>query len=142
MSRQLDNLLSRLQKVKRVGKDSHIACCPAHQDKSPSMTIREIEEGKILLHCFGGCSVDEICRSIGITIADIMPDRQPDALRRPMTAPFNARDVLECIKNDAQLLALFISDVTQGKAITPQEAANAYKASCRIVAATRMGGTA
>lgn len=140
MSRQLENLLSRLQKVKRVGKDSHIACCPAHQDKSPSLAIREVEDGKVLVKCFGGCSVEEICGAIGITVSDIMPDRQPDALRRPMAAPFNARDVLECIKNDASLLCVFISDMKQAKQATAQESANAYKAACRIVAATRMGG--
>lgn len=137
---KLDNLVSRLQKPKRTGKDSWIACCPAHQDKNPSMTIREIEPDKILLHCFAGCSVEEITGAVGLGIGDLMPDRAPDALRKPTAIPFNARDVLACMSNDATLLCVFISDVTQAKPITPEEAANAYKAACRIVAATRMGG--
>lgn len=140
MSAQLENLINRLQKVKRKSRDSWIACCPAHQDKSPSMTIREVEEGKLLIHCFAGCSIEEITSSIGITLSDLMPERAPDALRKPMAVPFNARDVLECIQSDATLLCVFISDVTQAKPITPQEAANAYKAAARIVAATRMAG--
>lgn len=140
MSAQLDNFISRLHKPRQTGRDSWIACCPAHADKSPSMTIREVEEGKVLVHCFAGCGIDEIVGAVGISLADLMPERQPDALRRPMSVPFNARDVLACIQSDATLLCLFISDVTQAKAITPQEAANAYKAAARIVAATRLGG--
>lgn len=140
MMSKIDNFVSRLTKAKRTGKDSWIACCPSHQDKSPSLTIREIEPDKILLHCFAGCSVDEIAGSVGLSIGDLMPDRAPDTLRKPSSVPFNARDVLECIQTDATLLCVFISDVTQAKPITPEEAANAYKAACRIVAATRIGG--
>lgn len=140
MSNQLDNFLSRLQKVRRTGKDSYIACCSAHADKSPSMTIREVEEGKILVHCFAGCGIDEIVDAVGISLSDLMPDRAPDTLRKPTAVPFNPRDVLACIQSDATLLCVFISDVTQAKPITPEEAANAYKAAARIVAATRIGG--
>jgi DNA primase len=52
----IENLLGRLKKVKgRNG--SWTACCPAHNDGSPSLAIREGEDGRVLLHCFGGCSV-------------------------------------------------------------------------------------
>ena len=137
---KLDNLLSRLEKVKRTGKDSYIACCSAHNDKSPSLAIREVEPDKILLKCFAGCSVEEIVNAIGLNLGDLMPTSAPDALRKASPIPFNARDVLACLNHDASLLAIFISDVTQNKPISPEEAANAYKAACRIVAATRMGG--
>lgn len=137
---KIDNLLSRLSKAKRTGKDSYIACCPAHDDKNPSMTIREIEPDKILLHCFAGCSVEEITGSVGLSIGDIMPDSAPDKIRKPSAVPFNPRDVLECISSDAHLICLFISDVTKGKEITGAEAHAAYMASCRIVAASRIGG--
>lgn len=140
MSVKLDNFLSRLQKVKRTGSDAFISCCPAHEDKSPSLAIREVDDGKLLVKCFAGCSIDEIVSAIGLSLSDIMPDSVPDKFRRPLSVPFNPRDVLECMRYDALLVALFISDVTQGKKITPQEAANAFKASARIVAGTRIGG--
>ena len=142
MSHQLDNLLSGLHKVKQTGKNSYIACCPAHNDKSPSMTIKEVEEGKILLHCFGGCGVDEIVGALGLSLSDLMPDRAPDDVRKPSVHPFNARDVLACLQTDAMLLALFIADVTKAKPITQGEAKNAFEAAARIVAATRLGGAA
>lgn len=137
---KLDNLVSRLNKARRTGRDSWVACCPAHDDKNPSMTIREVEPDKILLHCFAGCSVEEIAGAVGLGIGDLMPDRAPDTLRKPSSIPFNARDVLSCLQTDATLLCVFISDVVHGKHIKPEEAASAHKAAARIVAATRMGG--
>ncbi len=61
----LDDVLDRLRKVKRINHSRAQACCPAHADKSPSMTVTE---GKtcILLHCFAGCSFDDIVRAMGI----------------------------------------------------------------------------
>jgi len=39
----IEILLSRLEKVKPHGNGKYLACCPAHNDKSPSLAIREIE---------------------------------------------------------------------------------------------------
>ena len=55
----VDNLLSRLDKVRQSGPDSWMACCPAHEDKSASLSIRHADE-KTLIHCFAGCSVHEV----------------------------------------------------------------------------------
>jgi CHC2 zinc finger len=86
MSAQLENLLSHLDKVKRTGKDSYLACCPAHADKSPSLTVREASDGRILIHCFAGCDTESVLSSIGMTFDDLFPERdiqpgKPD--RRP-----------------------------------------------------------
>lgn len=40
--------------AKRVGS-SWMALCPAHDDRSPSLSIAE-KNGKVLLHCHAGCS--------------------------------------------------------------------------------------
>jgi DNA primase len=50
----VEKMLGMLTKVKgRNG--SWTACCPAHNDKGPSLAIRETEDGRVLLHCFAGC---------------------------------------------------------------------------------------
>jgi putative DNA primase/helicase len=33
-----------------------MACCPAHDDTTPSLSISETEDGKPLVHCHAGCS--------------------------------------------------------------------------------------
>ena len=62
----IDNLLSRLHKVKKTGPDRWLACCPAHEDKTPSMAIRELGDGRILIHDFAGCSVEAILDAVGL----------------------------------------------------------------------------
>ena len=47
----LDKLLSRLDKVKRIANDRYTAICPAHDDRSPSLAIKETDD-RLLLHCF------------------------------------------------------------------------------------------
>lgn len=42
----------------------HAMCpCPAHTDKTPSLSIRQGHDG-ILVHCFAGCDLDDILREI------------------------------------------------------------------------------
>lgn len=69
-----DKLLSRLDKVREVKMGKWTACCPAHDDKNPSMNITEVEDGKLLVKCWAGCSVDEILASVGLKSRDLFPD--------------------------------------------------------------------
>lgn len=68
----LDEMLSQLDGVKPRGS-RFAACCPAHEDKSPSLSVAEGDRG-ILLRCFAGCSVQEICGSLGIKQQDLFFD--------------------------------------------------------------------
>lgn len=34
----------------------HLVRCPAHEDNTESLSIRQTLEGKVLIHCFAGCS--------------------------------------------------------------------------------------
>ena len=35
-------------------------CCPAHDDKHPSLSIRDSDDGKVLVHCHAGCAQDDV----------------------------------------------------------------------------------
>lgn len=69
MSPKLNKVLGRLHRVQRYGR-SYQALCPAHGDKNPSLSVSE-ENGKILLHCFAGCSVEAISTALGIEVRDL-----------------------------------------------------------------------
>src|SRR6266496_1409486 len=58
-------LLARLTGVKRNGK-GWLALCPAHDDHNPSLSITDGDNGRILLHCFAGCSHLRVCATLGI----------------------------------------------------------------------------
>ena len=54
------------------------ACCPAHDDQRPSLSIALMQDGKILLHCHAGCRTDDVCRAAGLTMADLFPPGSGD----------------------------------------------------------------
>ena len=67
------HLLSRLEGVRKCG-DGWSALCPAHEDRSPSLSISDADDGRVLVHCHAGCSVDAVCGAVGLRVADLMPD--------------------------------------------------------------------
>jgi hypothetical protein len=54
----------------RPSRNGYVALCPAHQDKNPSLSITE-RNGRILLNCFAGCSLEAICDAVGIEVRDL-----------------------------------------------------------------------
>ena len=68
-SAALRKLLDQLSGVRQNG-DGWVARCPAHEDKRQSFSITE-RGGKILLNCFAGCRVEQICTALGITVGDL-----------------------------------------------------------------------
>ena len=65
----LERVLARLQGVRRNG-EQWVARCPAHADKSPSLSLRD-ENGKVLFHCFAGCTVEDICAALEIKVSEL-----------------------------------------------------------------------
>lgn len=64
-----DEIVDRLA-AKRNGPRRAMARCPAHDDKTPSLSIGEGDDGKVLLTCHAGCSFDEIRDALGIDAGD------------------------------------------------------------------------
>lgn len=66
----ISDLLARLYGVRKTGQDRWQALCPAHDDHNPSLSIT-LDGDKILLKCFAGCSVEQICSALGIEVKDL-----------------------------------------------------------------------
>ena len=71
--RPIDNLLPRLEKLKKTNQDKWTALCPAHDDRTPSLSVRELDDGKVLLTCWAGCSIGEIVAALGLHLRDLFP---------------------------------------------------------------------
>lgn len=67
-------LLARLEGVRETGPGRWIARCPAHEDRSPSLSIRELPDGRLLLHDFAGCSAVDVVQAVGLAMSDLFPD--------------------------------------------------------------------
>jgi hypothetical protein len=75
----VQRVLDRLPGAKRQG-DGFIARCPAHDDHTPSLAITEGRDGRAVLHCHAGCTkkgAHKVVSALGLTMADLFPDRQP-----------------------------------------------------------------
>jgi hypothetical protein len=72
-----------------------IARCPAHADRSPSLSILEGHNGRALIHCFAGCSVERVCDALKIKVSDLFAE--------PGTAEPKSRAVREAEKQIASL---------------------------------------
>lgn len=70
-----DLLITRFEDVKKTGNRKWLGRCPSHGDKTPSLSIREETDGRVLVHGFGGCSVEEILSAVGLSFDDLYPPR-------------------------------------------------------------------
>ncbi len=113
-----ENLIQRLAKV-RGRNGSWTACCPAHNDKGPSLAVRELPDGRVLLHCFAGCETESVLGAIGMDMTDLFP---PDSKRReygpgkPGVKPaFYASDLMRIIAFEALVVQIVAFDIASGK---------------------------
>lgn len=128
----VEEVLSRLQKV-RGRNGSWTACCPAHDDKSPSLAIRE-EGGKVLLHCFGGCEVSAIVGALGMDMTDLFPPNEPKYPPAPKVR-FFATDLLKVIALEAAIVSVAAYDMARGKTLPKADLDRLHLAYERINAA-------
>lgn len=76
----LEDFLEKIEaavghRLKRSG-GSYSCRCPAHEDTNPSLSINEGADGKILLKCYAGCSVEEICSKLGMSVSELFPKQE------------------------------------------------------------------
>jgi len=115
----VDLLLSRLRRVRRVGPGKWSASCPTREDRSPSLSIREKEDGTILIRDFGGDDVASILAAIGLAFTDLFP-KQP-GYSKPIKRPFNASDVLDMVAFESSVAALIASEVLRKREVKEED---------------------
>jgi hypothetical protein len=71
-----DILLSRLTRVRKTGPGRWVACCPSHgKGSNTALAVRLLPDGRVLLHDFGGCEIESVLAAIGMTVADLFPEK-------------------------------------------------------------------
>ncbi len=92
----VSEILDRLDGVHETSR-GWMARCTGHEDRSPSLSIAEGHEGRVLLHCFAGCTPADVCTGLGIDVDDLTPSSvrwastgrttRPAAVSRPRKTP-------------------------------------------------------
>jgi hypothetical protein len=130
----IGNFLNKLEKVQ--GKKGHwVACCPAHEDKRPSLAITETDDGRILLKCFAGCSAYDVVSAVGMDLTDLFPKDQsfmPRETNKPVRRPFYATDLLKIIQFEALITSIAAFDLSQGREVSTEDRKRLKTAVSRI----------
>ena len=83
------------------------ARCPAHADRSPSLSIREGDGGRVLLYCFAGCSVESICAALKVKVSDLF------------SAPGTVQPKPQIVRNAERQIADLRSRLTARERVLP-----------------------
>ncbi len=83
--RPVEEVLDRLEGV-RESNGSWKALCPAHDDREPSLSVSESNEGKAILHCFTGCDTEEIVAELGLEMKDLFQSRNGRTSKKDLSS--------------------------------------------------------
>ena len=84
-----------------------LCCCPAHEDRAPSLSLGYGDHGKILVHCFAGCDPKSVIAAL--QARNLWP-MQPMLLRPPLVL---ATRKIITPNSDRTTIALRVWAVTQ-----------------------------
>jgi len=103
-----------------------MACCPAHDDKDPSLSVTDTEDDKVLVHCHAGCPFPNVAHEL--RKQNLWPEptdeqrqaakqrRQQKAVEHAETVLMVAEDKENLSSKDAQTVAAArITIATQGQ---------------------------
>lgn len=127
------NLLDRLEGVRGNGPGRWVARCPAHEDRSPSLSIREVED-RTLLHCFAGCEVHDVLAAVGLTLADLF-DKPLDHRRgavRDRRHQHAASEALKLLAHESLVALVAAENMAKGVTLNDADRARLAAAAIRI----------
>jgi hypothetical protein len=124
-------LLDRLQGVRAAGPGRWTSRCPAHPDKSPSLSIRELADGTVLLHDFGGCGAAEVLDAVGLEFGALFAEPLE---RRLAHAPMPEGWALAVLRREAVIVGIAASDIAAGRSLSAVDAERVVQSAGRIAA--------
>lgn len=119
MSISIDDFLSRLRGVRSRGNGNFMACCPAHEDKSPSLSVTQ-SDGRILMTCFAGCPAESVLSSIGLKFDDLFPDAQKrqSESTRTVKRRIQPADALRVLSYEMTLAMMCMFEMRKGNRLS------------------------
>lgn len=131
----IDILKPRLHKVRQRQPGQYSACCPAHDDTGPSLSVRETPEGAVLLHCFAGCEVAAIVAAVGLELHDLFPPRdKPRNAPRRIAGLLTASQALELLVQECNLIAICAGIMAEGRALSQSDRSRLMQSAGRVLA--------
>src|SRR5262249_31237500 len=88
----LERILERLDGVRRTTLGSITARCPPHDDRRSSPSVEEAKDGRVLLLCHAGCTVEDIVAALRLTMRDLFANGGRGREGRRIVATYDYRD--------------------------------------------------
>jgi hypothetical protein len=124
-------VLERLDGARQVGPGKWRSRCPGHGSKSQSLAIADVD-GRVLLKCFAGCETEAVLNAINMTFRDLYD--APLGEHKPVQrSPWTARDVLDLVLVEAQLVGIVASDMLERRTICEKDWRRLAQATGRLV---------
>ena len=136
-----EDLLSRLESVRRSGR-GWVARCPGHDDRNPSLSISEGDQG-LLLRCWAGCELAAIIAALWLAVRDLFydaelsPQKRRRARRQPKPKRYDFRKAAAEYQDHIIGLRLRAESVLAAarrldlSAWTPEQLDRAMRAACK-----------
>lgn len=114
-----ERLMQALPDFRRTGERRGMARCPSHKDRTRSLSVREFDSGAGGVHCFAGCSVDQVVTAAGLQMEDLFPARlaAPGGGLPPERRPYSAAQLLRAFTAELQLVWVLLADVAAARPI-------------------------
>ena len=119
-------ILPRLERVKATAS-GWMARCPAHEDRTASLSVGVGKQGQALVHCFAGCHPVDVLAAIGLELRDLYPQQSQDASpmarleRREAWQAANVGAAAAVLAHEAAVVAIAAQEVAQGEVLFAED---------------------
>ena len=93
----IEEFMKKLEGVREDHPGQYSAKCPAHDDKTASLSVGKGRDNRIVVHCHAGCDHRDILAAMGLSEADLFDDsrkpvREAKQSRRKIVARYDYID--------------------------------------------------
>lgn len=112
----IEKLLPCLTAVRASGKDRWMAQCPSHEDKRPSLSVRQFQDGSLSVKCFAGCSTGNVLSAVSLNPSDLFPRQNDDYASGHAPRPGPPwRDLISYLREDLQAIQIGAARLASGE---------------------------
>lgn len=125
-----EKLLPLLDHVNERGNAKWTGRCPSHDDGRPSLSIQETSDGTLLIHCFAACTPAEVLDAVGLTLADLFPNKlESNGKHRPR---WSVKDLLIALSMEFTIVLVAVNDIASGKTLNHEDLERVAQAGARV----------
>lgn len=121
-----EEFVSRLDHARPVGRGRWIARCPAHTDRTPSLSVTEGDDGRVLIYCHAECDPHAIVDAVGLDLSDLFPSKpngEGSKTQRTcrMRCGLTVKEAVALLKRDALITAVAADNIARHVALTEDD---------------------